>query len=187
MRTLITGMSAVGKSSVIHELIKLGHSAVDLDTDEWSHVVADDTGYADRTSDAGVDWRWREPKVRALLSNAAQGTLFVAGTSTDQSRFYPLLDHIVLLTIPVATAKERLASRTTNDYGKDPAELRRELQLRTVVEPLLRRSSCLEIDTSMHPLSAVATMITNHVTAAYCAAASPTGQAESPRRSKPSR
>ncbi len=165
VRTLITGMSAVGKSSVINELIQLGHRAVDLDTDEWSHLVADDTNFADCTSDAPMDWKWREPKVRALLLAAAEGPLFVAGTSTDQSRFYPLLDHIVLLTIPVVTAKERLASRITNDYGEDPAELRRELQLGTVVEPLLRRSACLEIDTSMHPLSAVVTMITNHVIA----------------------
>jgi broad-specificity NMP kinase len=187
VRTLITGMSAVGKSSVINELIKLGHRAVDLDTDEWSHLVADDTDFVDSASDAPMDWKWREPKVRALLSNTAEGTLFLAGTSTDQSRLYPLLDHIVLLTIPVATAKQRLARRTTNEYGKDPAELRRELQLRTIVEPLIRRPACLEIDTSMHPLSAVVTMITNHVIAGDCAAAWPTGQAESPRRSKPSR
>jgi hypothetical protein len=55
------------------------------------------------------------------------GMLFVAGTCTYQSRFYPLLDHVVLLTIPTPVAIDRLANRTTNAYGKKPAELRREL------------------------------------------------------------
>ena len=156
-------MSAVGKSSTITELSKLGHRAIDLDTDEWSQLVPDDSIYADPTTPASMDWRWREQEVLALLAGAVEGMLFVAGTSTNQSRFYPLLDHVVLLTISTAVAIDRLANRTTNAYGKDPAELRRELQLRTVVEPLLRRSTCLEIDTSRHPLPDVIAVIMNHV------------------------
>jgi hypothetical protein len=70
VRTLITGMSAVGKSSVLSELIKLGHRAVDLDTDEWSLLVPDDSSYADHTTGAPMDWRWREEKVHALLAAA---------------------------------------------------------------------------------------------------------------------
>jgi hypothetical protein len=95
--------------------------------------------------------------------------LFVAGTSTYQSRLYPLLDHVVLLEIPMAVAMDRLAGRTTNAYGKDPAELRRELQLRTVVEPLLRSSACLEIDTSRYAAVDVVAMITNHVAEGHAA------------------
>jgi uncharacterized protein (DUF849 family) len=167
VRTLITGMSAVGKSSVISELIKLRHRAIDLDTDEWSQLAPDDSAYADPTTSAPMDWRWREREVHALLSAADDGMLFVAGTCTYQSRFYPLLDHVVLLTIPTAVAIDRLANRTTNAYGKNPAELRRELQLRTVVEPLLRRSACLEIDTSRHPVASVIAVITNHVAAGH--------------------
>ena len=163
VRTLITGMSAVGKSSMISELSKLGHRAIDLDTDEWSQLVPDDSVYADATTQASMDWRWREQEVHALLAGAVENMLFVAGTSTNQSRFYPLLDHVVLLTIPVTLAIDRLANRATNAYGKDPAELRRELYLRTVVEPLLRRSACLEIDTSRHPVAGVIAMIMKHV------------------------
>jgi len=167
VRTLITGMSAVGKSSVISELIKLRYRAIDLDTDEWSQLVPDDSVYADPTTLAPMDWRWREQEVHALLTGAVEDTLFVAGTSTNQSRLYPLLDHVVLLMIPTAVAIDRLANRTTNAYGQDPAELRRELQLRTVVEPLLRRSACLEIDTSRHPVASVSAVITNHVAAGH--------------------
>jgi len=162
-RTLITGMSAVGKSSAVRALLNLGHCAIDLDNDEWSQLVPDDSEYADLTASTPVDWRWREQKVHALLAAQHGGMLFLAGTSTYQSRFYPLLDHIVLLRIPTTVAIDRPAGRTTNAYGRDPAELRRELQLRTVVEPLLRSSACLEIDTSWYPLADVVAMITNHV------------------------
>ena len=165
--TLITGMSAVGKSSTICELSKLGHRAIDLDTDEWSQLVPDDSAYADPATAAPMDWRWREQEVHALLAGAGEDMLFVAGTSTNHSRFHPLLDHVVLLRIPTAVAIDRLANRTTNAYGQDPAELRRELQLRTVVEPLLRSSACLEIDTSRHPVASVIAVITNHVAAGH--------------------
>jgi hypothetical protein len=47
--------------------------------------------------------------------------------------------------------------------GKDPAWLQRELMLRTSIEPLLRRSVCLEIDTFAYPMPDVTTMIMNHV------------------------
>jgi PPOX class probable F420-dependent enzyme len=100
--------------------------------------------------------------VHSLLTARRQGPLFVAGTSTRQGRFYPLLDHIVLLTVPEDVARERLASRTTNDYGKNPAELRRELHLRSIVEPMLRRSACLEVDTAARSPAEVAALITDH-------------------------
>ncbi len=44
-----------------------------------------------------------------------------------------------------------------------------ELELSTVVEPLLRRSACLEIDTSKYALADVAFMITNHVIQGHAA------------------
>ena len=44
---------------------------------------------------------------------------------------------------------ERLLRRTNNPYGKDPTELARALALKETVEPLLRRSADLEIDTSV--------------------------------------
>jgi hypothetical protein len=161
-RTLITGMSATGKSTTICELAALGHRAVDLDTAEWSHLVPDDSDYADRRADGPLDWRWRERKVRDLFT-AEQGSWFVAGTSTYQARLYPLLHHIVLLTVPSDVAMTRLANRDTNDYGKEPGELRRELHLRMTVEPMLRAGACLVIDTSVYSPADVAGIIVDHV------------------------
>ena len=109
--TLITGMSAVGKSSVVGELSKRGYRAIDL-ADEWSQLVPDDSAYADPTSPTPMDWRWCEEKVYVLLTANAD-TLFVAGTSTYQARFYPPLDHIVLLSIPVTVVR---GSARQQDY-----------------------------------------------------------------------
>src|SRR2546430_17741022 len=45
-----------------------------------------------------------------------------------QVLFYPRFDHIVLLSAPAEVLAERLATRATNPYGKDPAELAETLE-----------------------------------------------------------
>jgi hypothetical protein len=61
---------------------------------------------------------WREDRIAALL--AEDGPLFVQGTTRNQVVFYPLFDHIVLLSAPAEVLVERLTTRTTNPYGKNP-------------------------------------------------------------------
>ena len=46
--------------------------------------------------------------------------LFIAGCEENQGRFHPQFDYIVLLSAPLETLIERLATRTTNSYGKAP-------------------------------------------------------------------
>jgi hypothetical protein len=160
-------MSGVGKSSSVGALASLGYRAVDLDAPQWSHLAPDDSSYS--SGPASQDWRWREAEVRALLTDH-HGTLFVAGTSTYQARLYDLLDHVILLSVSAKVAIRRLASRTSNAYGKGPAELARELELREVVEPLLRRGACLEIDTGIPAVEEVAALIADHASHACSAA-----------------
>ena len=74
--------------------------------------------------------------------------LFVSGTVRNQVKFYPLFDHVVLLSAPAEVMSERLRSRTNNPYGKDPDELAEVLGFKQTVEPFLRSSADLEIDTS---------------------------------------
>ena len=38
-RVLLTGMSGIGKSTVIAALAARGYKAIDADADEWSHWV----------------------------------------------------------------------------------------------------------------------------------------------------
>ena len=129
-RVLITGMSGVGKSAVIERLSSLGYKAVDLD----------ESPYAD-----GAEWNVRQ--VERLLDREDAAVLFVAGTSERQVALYPRFDQVILLSLPDDIMRERIERRTNNPYGKDPADIARQLSLKTWVEPALRRAATIEIDT----------------------------------------
>lgn len=67
-------------------------------------------------------------------------------------------DHIVLLSAPIEVLMDRVATRTTNSYGKSPEELRRFIDDVETVEPLLRRVATHEVQTTA-PLEKVVTTI----------------------------
>ena len=148
-RVLLTGMSGTGKSTVIRELATLGHKAIDLDEPGWSELtnVARQTGAS--AFGAGRDWLWREECVQDLLSVEDTDVLFLSGCAPNQVKFYSQFDHIVLLSAPVPLMIERLATRTTNPYGKQPDELAMVLQHKQTVEPMLRKVASLEVDTTV--------------------------------------
>jgi broad-specificity NMP kinase len=151
-RVLITGMSGTGKSSLLEELAARSHRTVDTDYGGYFHTVDGER-------------LWREDRIRTLLGSAPDevpGVLFVQGTTRNQGLFYPFFDHIVLLSAPPAILAERLAARTTNSYGKDPAELAATLNDQQAVEPLLRASATLEVVTTV-PIARVADIVLNHV------------------------
>lgn len=134
-KVLITGMSGTGKSTALGAR---GHRVVDTDTDRWSHWVTLDDG--------SPDWMWREQAVTDLLTGHRGGSLFVAGCKSDQGRFYPLFDHVVLLSAPAEVLLARVAARTDNPYGKRPGERAAILGDLAAVEPLLRATATAEID-----------------------------------------
>jgi shikimate kinase len=157
-RVLLTGMSGTGKSTVINELGVRGYKAVDTDYHGLSELVTvpqdQPTGLG-----PGKDWVWREDRIQDLLSTDDADVLFVSGCAPNQGKFYPQFDHIVLLTAPAAVIVERLATRTTNPYGKHPDEIARILYLRQTVEPLLRRGAGLEVDTTAPLDQVIATVL----------------------------
>ncbi len=149
-KVLVTGMSGTGKSSALQVLAERGHRVVDTDGDGWSEHV--------RLPDGSADWMWREDPVRQLLTEHRDGALFVAGTSQNQGRFYPLLDHVVLLSAPAEVLLARLAARKTNPYGKSLHERALVLEHLRTVEPLLRATATTEIDATL-PLRAVVDLL----------------------------
>lgn len=138
VKVLITGMSGTGKSTALGMLRVRGHRTVDTDTDAWSRWVT--------LPDGSRDWVWRERAIGRLLASQDRGNLFLSGCKSNQGRFYPLLDHVVLLSAPAEVLLARIAERTGNPYGKRPEERAAILQHLATVEPLLRASATVEID-----------------------------------------
>jgi shikimate kinase len=87
--------------------------------------------------------------------------LIVSGTTRNQVVFYPLFDHIVLLSAPSEVLVERLRTRTSNPYGKDPAQIAETLEYLDTVEPLLREAATLEVVTTV-PVGQVADIVVAH-------------------------
>lgn len=136
-RVLVTGMSGTGKSTALAELRRRGFDVVDTDEAGWTEWSDDEAGYV-----------WREDRIDDLLAREHHGPLYVSGTVSNQGRFYPQFDVVVLLSAPVDVLLERIEGRTTNDYGKSAED--RELILRHLeeVEPLLRATCTHELDAS---------------------------------------
>lgn len=142
-RVLITGMSGTGKSSALAELRRRGFEVVDTDEPGWSEWSDEDGGYL-----------WREERIAELLDQERDVTLFVSGTVSNQGRFYPRFDAVVLLSAPAEVLLARIASRTTNDYGKAEAERTEILANLAEAEPLLRATCTHELDAA-RPLAEV--------------------------------
>jgi adenylate kinase family enzyme len=142
MRVLVTGMSGTGKSSALAELGRQGYRVVDTDEPGWTEWVAvpGEVG--------GGEWLWIEGRMTELLDLDDADTLFVQGCVRNQGKFYARFDAVVLLSASAEVILDRVASRTTNDYGK--AALERELILHHLktVEPLLRAGCTHELDAS---------------------------------------
>ncbi len=135
-RVLLTGMSGVGRSTVAERLSELGFKVAETDYGGFSAV--DDHG----------NQHWDVDRVRDLLATEDADVLFVVGSDDAQVLFYPDFDHIVLLSAPREVMVERLASRTSNPFGKSSEELAKILADLETFEPFMRRAATHEIDTS---------------------------------------
>ena len=142
-RILVTGMSGTGKSTALAELRRRGFEVVDTDEPGWTEWSDEEGGYL-----------WREERIAELLARDRAATLFVTGTVSNQGRFRSCFDAVVLLAAPADVLLGRIASRTSNDYGKTDEERGLILLHLAEVEPLLRAACTHEIDAS-RPLDEV--------------------------------
>jgi dephospho-CoA kinase len=142
-RILVTGMSGTGKSAALEELRQRGFVTVDTDEPGWTEWSQEDGGYV-----------WREDRIAELLAREDGPALYVSGTVSNQGRFYPRFDAVVLLSAPADVLLRRLESRSTNDYGKTAKERALILGHLAEVEPLLCATCTHEIDATL-PLERV--------------------------------
>jgi len=152
MRVLITGMSGVGKSTLVRELRRRGLTAYDADDDGFSEPRADGR------------WGWRVKRVADVLKQgeAAPDLVFFAGCSEEQVALP--FDYRVLLTAPTEVLVQRLLARTTNGYGRSAEQRAQVLADLDDVEPRLRRSADLVLVTT-EPTPRIADALLGHVLA----------------------
>ena len=137
---LVTGMSGTGKSAALAELARRGHRVVDTDYGGYSEEVPS-------SGPGGWEQLWRDDRIEALLDGHDGEVLFVSGCVSNQGKFYPRFDAVVLLSAPAEVILERVAGRESNAFGKRDGEQKRILDDLASVEPLLRASATTEIDT----------------------------------------
>ena len=142
----MTGMSGVGKTTLLDELRRRGHLTVDTDYDGWE--------LPDRT--------WDEPRMDRLL--ARHPDVIVSGTVENQGHFYDRFAHVVLLSAPLDVLFDRVSRRSNNPYGKTPEQRAEIAGYVQTVEPLLRRGATLELD-GQRPIFELADVVERLVTA----------------------
>lgn len=147
-RVLVTGMSGTGKSTALARLRRHGFEVVDTDQPGWTEWSDEKAGFV-----------WREDRIAELLARELEVPLYLSGTVSNQGRFYPNFDAIVLLSAPAEVLLERIESRATNDYGKTAEERDLILEHLEEVEPLLRATCTHEIDATQSVDAVVAELV----------------------------
>ncbi len=126
----LTGVPGAGKSTVRRELVRGGETAYDADEDGFrvwldraTGLAVDDPGRGHRPP----DWPERNwypisrDRVEALRAADGDDPVFLAGSVPNERDVWDLFDLVLCLIVDDDTLRHRLASRTDNDFGKDPA------------------------------------------------------------------
>jgi dephospho-CoA kinase len=144
----VTGMSGTGKSTALAALRRRGFEVLDTDEPGWTEWSDEDGGYI-----------WREDRIAEVLARDREVPLYVSATVSNQGRFYPRFDAVVLLSAPAEVLLDRIERRTTNDYGKKDEERDLILGHLAEIEPLLRATCTHEIDATQPIQNVVAELV----------------------------
>ncbi len=168
---LISGTSGTGKSQACHELEERGHEAYDTDDDglaRWQHKQ---TGYIHpkssvkpemRTAEFIAEHSWNVPRelLEGLASKAKDHPIFVCGSVGNEDELRDIFGAVFALYVDDETLKSRLATRSTNDWGKQPHELEQTLQDHHEAYDRYRKLGDFVIDASQPPKRVVDEILT---------------------------
>ena len=171
MLVWVTGNSGAGKSAACTTLRDRGYTAVDADWAgycKWinraSGEVVEDPPYP--APQGWLDqygWNIDRAKVEALAAGSRDTVAFLIGSAENEEDVLDLFDLVICLVIDDRTLIERLATRTTNTFGRHPEELAAALQHNPLEEATYRRRGATIIDATL-PLSEVTDLIVARVT-----------------------
>jgi shikimate kinase len=159
----IAGPTGAGKTSVRNELLKRGYEAFDTDEGINSHfniVTGREVSYPD-PQDVTPEWlsqhRFSMPKDKVVaMSQSARGKLvFLCGGADNDLELVNYFAKIICLHANKNVTKIRVETRTTNNYGRLPAEMDSILNNHDIIVQKYRESGAEMIDTTNISLSEV--------------------------------
>jgi dephospho-CoA kinase len=130
---LVAGISGSGKSSVCEELRRRGYDAHDIDLDGNAVWVDRESGevlsaeaYQGAASLAWFemhDWCVVPEKISTIASRAGDDVVFVCGMTQNEHEVTHLFSKVIYLSIDPETVRNRVGTRTRNDFGKAEHEM----------------------------------------------------------------
>ncbi|MFF0304412.1 AAA family ATPase [Streptomyces sp. NPDC004562] len=158
----VTGNSGAGKSTICGVLRQRGHVALDADEDGFCR-------WFDRTDGEAVagppypvpegwldryGWEIVRERVESLAEESRSRVAFLCGSAENEADVLDLFDAVVCLVIDDETLRHRLATRTTNSFGRHPEELAAALKWNPLTRTIYERHGATILDASK-PLTEV--------------------------------
>lgn len=160
----ITGVSGSGKSAVADELKKRGYEAIDADNEGYNFWHDNETNVIVPIPDekivhtpewfAKYEWKSSIEKVTKLAEQAKDKTIFFCSTAGHEKELWELYSKVICLVIDVNTLRQRIATRSSNHFGKKPHELEAILKWHSGDETNYRKYGAVIVDATQ-PLDKV--------------------------------
>lgn len=159
----ITGAPGSGKSSLQTELESRGYETHDLDDSSLGgpHNIATNQLVTippanQRTPEWFTEHEWRiyTDAVQKLKNQATDKDIYICGVAASDGEILPIFDKIFYLDIDDTTLKNRLSSRSKNDYGQNDFEVSEILQRKYDLDSKYSKIDVTHIDASQ-PLDIV--------------------------------
>ncbi|MCB9815178.1 AAA family ATPase [Candidatus Nomurabacteria bacterium] len=155
-KIFVAGVSGVGKSTVAKELSSRCIRVIDVDTVpglcSWFDLSTGEKATSRNTDSINDkfmdehDYRCDIQKLKEMLDQSEED-IFVFGNVGDNSNFLPLFDTVLLLQCSAETQIERLKTRNTNSFGKDPSVHPRILKWKKILDGLMIEAGAKVINT----------------------------------------
>lgn len=125
-KVLITGVSGSGKSALSQILRDRGYAAHDTEEIDGLYKMVNKetgdevTGWDNFDSEAvkNRDWICNVEMLKELLAKEKKDLVFYCGAASNINELIPLFDMVILLVADKKIIRERLTSRTSNDFGR---------------------------------------------------------------------